>query len=86
MQQTTISSRELNQDATAATRAALNGPVIVTDGGEPAFVLMTHAEFRRLTGAGRKNIVELLADPESPDIEFDPPKLGNDLVRAADLG
>ncbi len=86
MSQTTISSREFNQDVSAATRAAMNGPVVVTDRGEPAFVLMTHAEFRRLTGAGGQTIVELLADPESEGIEFDPPKLGNDVIRAADLG
>lgn len=86
MHQTTISSREFNQDVSAAKRAALSGPVVVTDRGEPAFVLMTHADFRRLTGQGGQNIVDLLADPESEDIEFDPPKLGAGLVRPADLG
>lgn len=86
MSQTMISSREFNQDISAAKQAAMSGPVIVTDHGEPAFVLMTHAEFRRLTGAGGQSIVDLLADPESADIEFIPPKLGGDLIRAADLG
>ncbi len=76
MSQTTISSREFNQNVSAAEKAAVNGPVIVTDGGEPVFVLMTHSEYRRLTGQSGQNIVDLLRDPESADIEFDPPKLG----------
>lgn len=39
----------------------------------------------RVTGHGQ-NIVDLLSDPESEGIEFDPPKLGAGLIRPADLG
>ena len=49
---TTLTSRELNQDVGRAKRAAQSGPVFITDRGRPAHVLMTIAEYRRLTGVG----------------------------------
>ena len=36
---TTLSSRELNQDVTKAKKAALHGPVFITDRGKPSHVL-----------------------------------------------
>lgn len=68
---TTISSRELNQDLAKAKRDALSGPVIITDRGEPAHVLMSIAEYRSLVG-GPRSVVDALAAPETADIEFDP--------------
>ena len=56
----TISSRQFNQDASGAKRAAAEGPVVITDRGHPAHVLMTIDEYRRLTGQGG-SIVDLLA-------------------------
>ena len=70
---TTLSSREFNQDTSGAKKAAQEGPVIITDRGEPAHVLMTIEEYRKLTGA-RRNIAEALAMPGNVDIEFDPPR------------
>lgn len=80
MSVTTISSRAFNQDVGAAKRAAEQGPVVITDRGEPAFVLLLHAEYRRLAGVGL-NLRDALAHRGGEDIEFDPPKLGNDLFR-----
>ncbi|MFT4288857.1 type II toxin-antitoxin system prevent-host-death family antitoxin [Nocardioides sp.] len=57
-----ISARELNQDVSAAKRAADEGPVIITDRGKPAYVLMTHADYRRLAGRG-KSALEALRPP-----------------------
>lgn len=71
---TTISSRELNQDLAKAKRDALAGPVIITDRGEPAYVLMSIAEYRSLTG-GSRSTVDALAAPDTADIEFDPQPL-----------
>jgi len=42
---TTLSSRALNQDVTRAKRAACRGPVIITDRGKPAHVLLSFVEF-----------------------------------------
>lgn len=44
----TFTSRQFNQDTAAAKRVADKGPVIITDRGEPAYVLMSLAEYRRL--------------------------------------
>lgn len=37
---TTMSAREFNRDVSAAERDAARGPVVITDRGEPAFVLL----------------------------------------------
>jgi prevent-host-death family protein len=74
MRTTKISSREFNQDVSRAKRAADKGPVIITDRGEPAYVLLRHATYRRLTARG-PTIGELLAMPGHEEIEFDPPRL-----------
>ena len=68
---TTLSSREFNQDVSRAKRAADEGPVIITDRGQPAYVLLRHDAYRRLKGDG-PTIVDMLADPNSADIDFDP--------------
>lgn len=38
---TTVSCRELNQDVGKAKRAAENNPVVITDRGKSAFVLLS---------------------------------------------
>lgn len=81
MSVTTISSRAFNQDVGAAKRAAEHGPVVITDRGEPAFVLLRHEEYRRLAGEDVGLAAMLAQDPGSPDFEFDPPKLGKGLFR-----
>ncbi len=81
---TTLSSREFNHDTSRAKKAARNGPVFITDRGRPAHVLLTIEEYQRLTG-GQANIADLLAMPETADIDFEPPKLEGGLYRPADL-
>jgi PHD/YefM family antitoxin component YafN of YafNO toxin-antitoxin module len=80
---TTLSSREFNQNASAAKKAAENGPVFITDRGRAAHVLLTIAEYQKITHTG-KSILDLLAMPGDEDFDFEPPRLG-DLARAADL-
>lgn len=80
---TTISSREFNQDAGGAKKAAEKGPVVITDRGRPAHVLLSFEDYQKLLGAG-PSLLEALAMPGGEDIEFDPPKM--DLVtRQADF-
>ena len=71
---TTISSRELNQDVTRAKKATKSGPVIITDRGKPAHVLLSIEEYQRLTKQ-RRNIADSLAMPGVADIEFEPQRL-----------
>jgi prevent-host-death family protein len=59
---TTLSSREFNQDTSRAKKAAKKGPVVITDRGRPAHVLLTIEDFHKLSGA-QASIVELLAMP-----------------------
>ena len=70
---TTLSSRELNQDVSRAKRAADDGPVVITDRGRPAHVLLSYADYLRLTGQ-RRSIADALAMPEADDIDFEPPR------------
>lgn len=71
---TTFSSREVNQDLGRAKKAARHGPVIITDRGKPAHVLLSIEEYRRLTG-NRRSIVEALSLPGLSDVEFEPPRV-----------
>lgn len=72
---TKMSSREFNQDASGAKKAAEKGPVFITDRGRPAHVLLTIEEYERLAGGGL-SIVDMLAMPAAGAIDFEPPKAG----------
>lgn len=65
-----VTSRELNQDIGRAKRAAELGPVIVTDRGQPSHVLLTYAEYQRLTG-GARNLASALAMPGLGETELE---------------
>lgn len=80
---TTLSSREFNQAASEAKRAANDGPVFITDRGRPAHVLMSMALYQRLTGS-RQKIADLLAMPGIEDVDIEIPRLP-DLARPADF-
>lgn len=69
MSTTTISSREFNQDTSGAKKASRQGPVIITDRGKPAHVLLSMEEYEKLTGSGT-SIVEMLAMPELADLDL----------------
>ena len=81
---TVISGKELDQNPSRAKRAAKDGPVFITDHGRHAYVLLTMEEYRKIAGK-RESILDLLAMPEAAEIEFEPPRLGEELVRPADF-
>ena len=81
---TTITSRQFNQDTSGAKKAARQGPVFITDRGQPAHVLLTIEEYHRLTG-GNMSLAAALAQPGENDFEFDPPRIGG-ITKPADLG
>jgi len=81
---TTISSREFNQDAGGAKKAADRGPVIITDRGRPAHVLLSFEDYQKLLGAG-PSLLEVLAQKEEGDFDFDPPRMGDDISRPVDF-
>jgi prevent-host-death family protein len=80
---TTLSSREFNQHASEAKKAASKGPVFITDRGRPAHVLLSYEEYLRLTGGSQK-IADLLAAPAGADAELDIAPM-RDKAQAADF-
>lgn len=80
---TTLSSREFNQDASKAKKAAQSGPVIITDRGRPAHVLLTFEDYKHLTRQPSR-IADLLAMPEAQDADFETPAM-REPAQAADL-
>jgi prevent-host-death family protein len=80
----TMTSRDFNQDVGQAKRAAMNGPVVITDRGTPAHVLLSIEDYRKLLGI-RGNAVELLVCPDTEAFDFEPEKLRGDMFNAKEL-
>lgn len=79
-----LSSREFNQHTSRAKRAAKRGPVIITERGRPAHVLLTFDDYQQLTGSG-STIIELLGRPAGVEnVELEIPPL-RDPAKPADL-
>lgn len=78
---TTMSAGQFNRDVSAAKREAAHAPVVITDRGEPAFVLMSIDEYRRL-GEDGAALVDRLSMDDDVDIEFAPLEVG---LRVPDL-
>lgn len=81
---TTLSSREFNQDASRAKKAAAKGPVFITDRGRPAHVLLKIEDYQKLLG-GTTTLLEAIEQPEDGAFAFHPPKLVGAISRPADL-
>lgn len=69
----TVTSREFNQDVTRAKKATEKGPVLITDRGRPAHVLLSIQDFRRLTGQ-RRSLLQALSMPGLSGIELEVPE------------
>lgn len=70
---TTVSSREFQQNANRAQKAAENGPVVITNRGHPAHVLLSYDDYRAITQK-KRTIVEALSEPGLSTIEIDFPE------------
>lgn len=81
---TTLSSREFNQDAGRAKKAAQAGPVFITDRGRPAHVLLTFEEYKKMSRGRGAKIADLLAMPGIEDIELEIPQF-REVAQSADL-
>ena len=69
-----MSASELNRDVRQAKRHAAQGPVVITDRGEPSFVLLSIKDYRRLRES-RGNLVDRLNMDDQLEIEFQPVRL-----------
>ncbi len=63
----TMSSRDFNQDVSAAKRSAAAEPVIITNRGIPSHVLLSIEDYRRLV-ADRRSIVDWLSIDDGIDL------------------
>lgn len=62
-----FSSRDFTRDVAAAKAAALTGPVLITDRGQPAFVMLNIDEYHRLQGKAPSLLAQMQQLPELPD-------------------
>ena len=82
---TTYTSREFTRDVAAAKRAAANGPVFITDRGEPAYALLSIEEYHRRRGGSQpRTLLEVMQSIPGGDFEFEPPKL-DDVAKPFDF-
>ena len=71
----TVSSRDFTRDVSGAKRAALEGPVFITDRGRPAFALLRIEDYYRITSQDEPSLLEVMdAITGSDTVDFDPPK------------
>jgi prevent-host-death family protein len=74
MRLTTLSSREFNQDSSKAKKAAMLGPVVITDRGLPSHVLLTYEEFKRISEPSQ-TLCDLLALDDHGKFNFEPVRI-----------
>ena len=71
-----ITSRRLSQAPGEAKRAALDGPVFITERGSPRFVLLTVEDYERL--AGRRTTLAEALGMHGEYVEFEPAQIRDD--------
>ena len=70
---TSVSAREFNQGVSYAKRKASEGPVVITDRGEPAFVLLSIDDYRKISGSnkGWASRLQMEEDIDLEDVRMD---------------
>ena len=72
----TFSSRDFTRDVSAAKRAAVDGPVFITDRGRPAFALLKIDDYYRMAGNAAPSLLEVMDGIAGGEgIDFDPQRL-----------
>lgn len=79
----TFTSRDFNRDPGRVKRAAMSGPVFITDRNRPSLVVMAIKDYERLAGRGA-SLFDVLMPPDDQDFDFDPPRASL-AARPADL-
>jgi len=69
-----ITTEELDLHPKAALKASQEAPVFVTEGGKPAFVLISQAHYQQLIIKPGSIVDALSLPPTSPDAKFNAPK------------
>tara|TARA_R110002072_G_C7639368_1_gene507645 strand:- start:319 stop:567 length:249 start_codon:yes stop_codon:yes gene_type:complete len=66
---TEASSREFNRNPSSVKKSADKGPVLITERGEAAYVILSYSAYTSLTNE-QENVLERLAMPEGENIDF----------------
>ena len=66
----TFTSQDFNREPGRIKKAAMDGPVFITDRKKPSLVVLSMKEYERLTGSGR-SILAALAPRNPSDHDFD---------------
>lgn len=67
-----MTSREFNQRSSQAQKYALEEPVIITNRGTPAFVLMSYTEYEKVQQAKPfRSALEALLPIDNDDVELE---------------
>ncbi|WP_337245288.1 type II toxin-antitoxin system Phd/YefM family antitoxin [Luteimonas sp. gir] len=69
-----LSSSQFRRNVGRATRESERGPVLITQRGEPAYVLLSIQDYRRLV-VPRRTLADALAMPGAAAVELDLPRL-----------
>lgn len=69
----TFTSRDFNRDPGSVKRAAMAGPVFITDRNRPSLVVLAIEDYRQLAGRGL-SLLDVLTTGDDHDFEFQPPK------------
>jgi prevent-host-death family protein len=83
MSASTLTVTEVNQNFSRARNALEGGPVIITERGKPAFVLMTYDAFAARHGT-RPSLLQRIDVPGTEEIDLEPPRLATGF-QAADV-
>lgn len=70
MTSTTFSSQDFNREPGRIKKAAMGGPVFITDRRKLSLVVMTIKDYERLAGKGR-SLLAALSPPNAADHDFD---------------
>lgn len=75
MTSTTFTSQDFNREPGRIKKAAMRGPVFITDRRKLSLVVLAIKDYERLAGKGR-SLLAALAPPNPADHDFDwePPK------------
>lgn len=69
----TFTSRDFNRDPGRIKRAALSGPVFITDRNKPSLVVLAIKDYERLAGRGA-SLLDILTPDVDQDFDFEPPR------------
>jgi hypothetical protein len=71
LKSSTLSARLFNQDTGNAKKMALDGPVVITNNGEPSHVLLSYQHFKNMLGPTPR-LSDMLSMRDADTFDFEP--------------